>query len=97
MRLFPLLVELAAVGHRDIVLVRDIICSMPRKWLVEGIEEHANPLLERGDWETYRRLAELYVQLGDTGLLRRLVDSAATSSDYDVREVADDFRGASVS
>jgi hypothetical protein len=88
---FDTLIDLASVGHADIGLCRAVIKSLPRAWLIEHVEAAAEPILRRGeDEEAYRRLAELYCDI-DEGLVHRLVQRAARSSNAFVREVADDF------
>jgi len=89
--LFADLVELASVGHSDIALVRAVVKSLPRKWLLETIDLEANAVLDRtGDEETYRRMAELLADI-DEELLASIVTRARESENADVREVANDF------
>ena len=85
------LVGQASVGHSDIRLVRDVLARIDRPWLLSRIEGFAEALLKEGDYEDYRRLAELYVHLGAHDALRRLVERCRLHSSEDVREVADDF------
>jgi hypothetical protein len=89
--LFKDLVELASVGHSDIALCREAILSLPREWVVANIERFAEPLLQAGDYEEYRRLLELYNEL-DSDLTSRLATRAAQSEDADIREAGEDFR-----
>lgn len=88
--LFADLVFLASFSHGPIQLVRDAIRSLPREWVLAHIEPAAEPLLRRGDWDTYRRLLELYEQL-DPDLTRRLAERAAVQPDPDTREAGEDF------
>jgi hypothetical protein len=89
--LLPDLLKLASVGHSDVVLAREAILSIrDRAWLLETIDPIARKLLEAGDEEEYRRLAELYEDL-DTNLLQRHLERCRSHPDPDVREVAEDF------
>jgi hypothetical protein len=90
LEVFPELVRLAAVGHSDVGLVREVIGSLPHYWVEANIGREVRPLLDDGGYEEYRRLAELLQGL-DSGLLSELVDRARRSEDPDIREVADDF------
>lgn len=64
--LFGELIRLASVGHSDIELVRQVILSFPRQWVLENIEKNAEPVLKQGTDEEYRRLLELYLDLGSS-------------------------------
>jgi hypothetical protein len=105
LRLFPMLtlaerqeafadlVRVASVGHVDVQLARTAILNLPREWVLERIEAVAEPLLQRGDYEEYQRLLELYRDL-DPGVTRRLAERAAAHADPDVREAGEDFLAA---
>ena len=69
---------------------RDLILRLPRDWVLERIEAVAEPLLETGTDEEYRRLLELY-RLLDSELTLRLARRAAASPDRHVREVGEEF------
>lgn len=89
--MFPRLVELAAVGHSDIQLVRDVIRSIADDWVQEHIGSEVEKILGCSPtYEEYRRLAEL-LDLLHSPYLRTLVQRAAQSDDLDIREVASDF------
>jgi hypothetical protein len=88
--LFSDLLRLASVGHRDVVLCREAIVSLPRSWVLDRIESAAEELLSDGGEEEYRRLLELYAEL-DAGLTRRLAERAARHPDKVVREAGTDF------
>ena len=88
--LFSDLVFLASFSHGPIQLVRDAIRSLPREWVLAHSEPAAEPVLRRGDWDTYRRLLELYEQL-DPDLTPRLAERAAVRPDPDTREAGDEF------
>ncbi len=88
--LFSDLVFLVSFSHGPVQTVRDAIRSLPRGWVLDHIDEAAELLLRRGDWETYRRLLELYEQL-DADLTRRLAERATVKPDADTRDAGDDF------
>ncbi|MBF2066601.1 MAG: hypothetical protein IGS39_19595 [Calothrix sp. C42_A2020_038] len=88
--LFNELIKLASVGHSDIQLVRDVILSFDKIWLLDNIETQAEFVLNNGTDEEYRRLLELYIQL-DTQLARKLVAKALQHPDIDIQEVGTDF------
>jgi len=87
---FSELVYLASYEHGSIQTPREMIRSLPRKWVLANIEHEAEPLLARGEYDTWRRLLELYYQL-DPALTRRLASRAAAHTDSDVREAGEDF------
>ena len=84
------LLGLAAVGHSDIQLVRDVMMKyrdqIPEEWLAQDVAA----LLADGDEEEYRRLAELFRVMSRT-LVRLILTVAAQSSDLNIRQVAVDF------
>lgn len=84
------LVDLASVAHADIALCRQVILSLPKIWLLSNIEKSAEPLLQAGAEEEYRRLLELYVEL-DKDLAERLARRASQHREPDVQEVGEDF------
>lgn len=88
--LFDELIKLASVGHSDIELVRDVIISFDKTWLLDNIETQAESVLNNGTDEEYRRLLELYVQL-DNGLAQKLVEKALQHPNIDIQEVGSDF------
>lgn len=88
--LFDDLVDLASVSHSDIELCRKAILSLPKTWLLANIEKSAEPLLQNGTDEEYRRLLELYIDI-DTELTQRLTIQALQHDDLDIREAGEDF------
>jgi hypothetical protein len=88
--LFDDLLEIAAVDHSDIELVRQALMSLPREWVVGRIEDQAEPLLSTGTYVEFRRLLELY-KLLDPELTARLARRARESADPDIREAGEDF------
>ncbi|MEW6494803.1 MAG: hypothetical protein AB1589_20135 [Cyanobacteriota bacterium] len=89
--LFDDLVDLASVSHSDIELCRKVILSLPKTWLLANIEKSAEPLLQDGTDEEYRRLLELYIDI-DRELTQRLAIRALQQDDPDIREVGEDFQ-----
>ena len=88
---FPILVDVASVGHRDIQLVRDVILSIDREWVLEHIPVYVSEILERStEYEEYRRLAEL-LDMIHSPYLAALVEKAGQSNDIDILEVAEDY------
>ncbi|HWG47441.1 MAG TPA: hypothetical protein VN688_32050 [Gemmataceae bacterium] len=75
-----------------IIAGRHQVLAMPRAWVLEKIEQVAAKSLDLSDYWEYRRLLEL-ADLLDQGLVRRLVLLGLKSSDDDVREAAEDYRG----
>jgi len=89
-QLFSDLVFQASFSHGAIQIVRDAILSLPREWVLESIEEAAEPLLHNGTYDEYRRLLELYIEL-DHNLTFRLAKRAVEQTDEDIREAGQDF------
>lgn len=89
--LFDNLVDLASVSHSDIELCRKAILSLPKTWLLANIEKSAEPILQDGTDEEYRRLLELYLDI-DRTLAQRLTMRALQHDDPDIREVGEDFQ-----
>jgi len=84
------LMFLASFSHGSIGAVRDLICSLPRAWLLNNIEREAEPLLQEGTYDEYRRFLELY-ELLDAGMTQRLARRAAAHSDPDIREAGEEY------
>ncbi|HEY9650961.1 MAG TPA: hypothetical protein V6C95_09880 [Coleofasciculaceae cyanobacterium] len=89
--LFDELIDLASVSHSDIELCRKAILALPTNWLLANIEKSAEPLLEDGTDEEYRRLLELYIDI-DRDLTQKLAIRALQHDDPDIREVGEDFQ-----
>jgi hypothetical protein len=94
MELFPDLVWLASWAHGYIQAARDAIHQLPKDWVLAHIEDVTEPILasanEQHQFEEYRRLLELFAQVGDQPLLRRLAERARVHHDEDVRKAADE-------
>jgi len=89
--LFDDLLDLASVSQSDIELCRKVILSLPKTWVLANIEKSAEPLLQDGTDEEYRRLLELYLDI-DRELAQRLAIRALQHDDPDIREVGEDFQ-----
>jgi hypothetical protein len=94
MELFPDLVWLASWAHGQTQAARDAIGLLPKDWVLSRIEGVAEQILasasQQYQYEEYRRLLELYAQIGDRELLRRLAERACTHHDEDVREAGEE-------
>lgn len=84
------LARLASVGHSDIELVRSVIARLDHDWVTRHIDSYVKPILEAGDEEEYRRIAELY-KLLDRRLLEVHLARCAAHSGEAIREIAADF------
>jgi hypothetical protein len=90
MELFSDLIFLASFTHGGLAVVRETITSLPKEWLLERIEETAEPYLQNGDYEQYRRFLELF-SLIDKVITQKLAITALQSSDFDIKEAGEDF------
>ena len=88
--LLPFLLSNVVSIHRYLFALRHAILRIPRDWLVEHVEEAAEPILKEGDDETFRRLLELYIEI-DRALAYRLAERATKSTDADTRDAGSDF------
>jgi hypothetical protein len=88
--LFPELVFLASWAHGAVQVARDMILSLPRDWVLANIEREAEPHLQDGTYDEYRRFLELY-QLLDRDLTIKLARRAAAHADPDIREAGEEF------
>lgn len=89
-QLFNDLIYLSSFSHGSIQNIRKIIKSLPRDWVLANIEKSAEPILLKGDYDEYRRLMELYIEL-DYPLTFRLAKRAVYSEDQDIKEAGEDF------
>lgn len=92
LQLFDEWVAWASQSHGYARTAREIIRSLPRDWVLAHIEAAAEPLLENGTYDEYRRLLELYSEL-DPILTLRLARRAAKRPDADIQEAGEDFLG----
>lgn len=89
--LLPDLVQLAAFGHKDILLVREVLLLLDPEWREQHLPDEIEAALRSPNpTEEYRRLAEL-LRVLHSPYLATLVKSAAGSDNVDIREVAEDF------
>ena len=88
--LFPDLLAMACFGHGLTGAAYELVLSLPHEWLINNIEEAAEPLLKHDDYEQYRGLFQIYIEL-DLKLARSLAERTAKHSDIDIREASDDF------
>jgi hypothetical protein len=88
------LLELAcqAQNTRNIDLGRMALLRLPTGWLVERIEQIAEPLLQLNDEWEYRRLLEVYERL-DSALTQRLAARGMNSDQPDIRATAQEYFG----
>lgn len=89
-QLFPELIFLTSFSHGAVETVRQVIISMPREWVLNYIEQTAEPYLKNGTYDEYRRFLELYSEL-DHEMTLRLAKRALKQDDPDVREVGAEF------
>lgn len=89
-QLFNELVFLASFSYGAIQTVRDAILAMPRDFVISNIEQVAEPFLENGTYDEYRRLLELYASL-DKVLTKKLAERAMRHEDADIQEAGKDF------
>lgn len=82
----------AALSHRNALRVREVLGRLPHD-LAERVVPPAvwRQLRETGDYDAYRRMAELLLHLGLRDALTQLSAEALQSSDPDIREVGEDF------
>jgi len=88
--LFSEWVYLASWAHGAVQFARDMIASLPRPWVVAHLEQEAEPYLQSGTDEEYRRFLELFSGI-DTELAQRLARRAALHSNPEIREAGEDF------
>ena len=88
--ILPDLVSLASFVHGSTREARNIILSLPRKWLRDNIEEYAESILHRDNYEEYASLLELYMRI-DHDLALRLALRAVAHNDPDIRDVGETF------
>ncbi|MGE7954066.1 hypothetical protein [Lysinibacillus xylanilyticus] len=93
--LMPELVDIAIYGNpTNITYSRKVIGLVNRKWLEENIESYIEqiPISEPDDEEwKYRRVAELYVQLGFEKLLNSHLSFCSNHHSLEIKEIAEDY------
>jgi hypothetical protein len=88
--LLPELVDVG-LGHRDAVLVRQVIGRVPRAELEATLPRVVKQRLSLADADEVRRLVELLAHLGLSECLDEVVNHALAQSDPDLQEVGRDF------
>jgi hypothetical protein len=88
--LFPEWVDLVSQAHRYIAQARNVMHSLPRDWVIANIEGVAEPILQNGTEDEYRRFLEMYREL-DPNLTLRLAQRAVQSQDTEIKEAGRDF------
>lgn len=74
----------------NILSGRQGILSLPRDWVIQHIEDLAEPLLQADDVYEWRRLMEVYDDL-DEDLMKRLALRAISHSNPEIKEVGEDY------
>ncbi len=86
-QLFPELIQLARAAHGPVAVVRQIIASLPRHWVLERIDAELEPIVNEEQYDDYWMLLELLADL-DRDRAMRLARKAAQSTDAEIRELA---------
>jgi hypothetical protein len=89
-QLFPELVRLARAAHGPVGAVREILCRLPRPWVLERIDAEVEPVLQRGEYEDFWMLLELFEQIDPERALR-LARRANDQSDPEIRELGGEW------
>ncbi|MDZ4721949.1 MAG: hypothetical protein SH847_26100 [Roseiflexaceae bacterium] len=84
------LVFLASWAHGSTVFVRQIIADYLREWAKMNVEQFAEPILQQGDEEGYRRILELYRDL-DLNMMLRLAKRALQHDNLLIQEIGKEF------
>jgi len=83
--IFPALLEIASYTNGYTLFAQEMIWKMPKDWLVENIELHAESILANASCEEYWGLLTLYAKI-DSRLVIRLANRASVSDDEDIRD-----------
>jgi hypothetical protein len=81
--------------HASIDEGRRAVLGFPHSWLVEHIQSVARESLNLSDYWEFRRFLEL-VSLIDVELVAGIAAIGLDSSDFDIREAAEDFSNVEV-
>jgi hypothetical protein len=87
---FDDLLPLASWGHGDIELVRRIILSLSRDYVLNNIEGMSTAILSGGDDEQFRCLLKLFEML-DKDILKKFINKALNTENPEIQEVGKDF------
>ena len=88
--LLPDLLSIACFNHGQTEFARELVLALPHQWLINNIEEAAEPLLRNNDYEEYQGLFDIYIEL-DLKLAKKLAQRAANHSDVDIQDSANRF------
>lgn len=89
-QLFPELVQLARAVHGPVAMVRTIIASLPREWVLRRIDAEIETVLEGQQYDDYWMFLELLAKL-DHERAVNLARRAAESDDPEIRELGSDM------
>lgn len=85
-QLFPELIQLARAAHSPLAVVRQIIASLPREWVLGRIAAEVERIIGGEQYDDYWMLLELLAEL-DRDRAARLALRAAESADGEIREL----------
>ena len=89
-KVFPDLVVLASSNHGFTEACRELICDLPRAWVLKHIGEVVEPILANGGYEEYSAIIGMYSLL-QPDLAKNLALRASRSSVVEIKEVGEDF------
>ncbi len=89
-QLFPELVQLARAAHGPVAVVRKIVASLPREWVLAKIDAELGRILEEQQYDDYWMFIELLGEL-DHERAVKLAHQAAATDDPDIRELGNDM------
>jgi hypothetical protein len=85
-QLFAELMQLARSAHGPLAVVRKIIASLPRDWVLERIDAEVERIFDDQQYDDYWMCLELLAEL-DRDRAVRLAQRATRSSDAEIREL----------
>ncbi|AGP33611.1 hypothetical protein [Sorangium cellulosum] len=89
-KLFPDLLALSCYAHGLSGEAIQLLMLLPRDWVTQNIEAHAENILRDATYEEYRMLIQVYAQLSPA-LARKLAERAVQSNDDDIKEAGEDY------
>lgn len=87
-QVFPELIQAARSAHGPIGAVRDLLCALPRDWVLAHIDALVEPILLDEDYDDYWMFLELYEQL-DPIRAMTLARRAMAHPNADIRELGE--------
>ena len=66
---------------------------MPREWVIANVDRAVEAALDLTDYWDYRRLLEMLIIIKAHDSFNRYIANGLASTDYDIREAAEDFSG----